>query len=197
MPFSLKSEQQRRETKSKERELFEKPALAKSAGWRLHQAQIFFKHCYLVPSLLCFWQGYCTLLQSLASMLWTHLGQVASNTWPWRASSRQPLPLWFTNVSSAGPQFQLVILVPDGLGQINGWCQLSGQAAIQLSQRSLPGPKPHPLDPGSLLSRSRWGLVPYLQVSNPARRAASIWAMVGSVQLKALQRSAASVFEML
>lgn len=147
MPFSLKSEQQRRETKSKERELFEKPALAKSAGWRPHQAQIYFKHCYLVPFLLWFWQGHCTLLQSLESMLWKHLRQVASNTWPLRASSRQPLPLWFTNVSSAGPQFQLVILVPDGLGQINGWCQLFRQAAIQLSRRSLPGPKPHPPGP--------------------------------------------------
>ena len=144
MPFSLISEQQRRETKSKERESFEKPALAKSAGWRLHQTHIYFKHCYLVPFLLWFRQRYCTLLQSLESMLWKHLRQVASNTGPLRASSRQPLPLWFTKVSSGGPQFQWSYWFQMDLVRLMGDANSSGKQPFSCHGGAFLGLSPTP-----------------------------------------------------
>lgn len=76
--------------------------------------------------------------------------------------------------------------------------QATGHSAVR---EDASGSKSRPLDPGSLPSEVGLGPrqvpVTYLQVSNPMLRATSIWAMVGSVLLKALQRSAASVLEML
>lgn len=68
-----------------------------------------------------------------------------------------------------------------------------GKKPIQLSGRSLPAvalPLPGGLSPVRVL-------VSYLHVSNPWCRAFTIWLMVGRVLLKASQRSAASVREML
>lgn len=67
------------------------------------------------------------------------------------------------------------------------------QSSNQIPGRSRPSAKPHPFGHGSQCSAAD----SHLQVSNPSCRAFSIWAMVGRVQLKALQRSAASVREML
>lgn len=100
-------------------------------------------------------------------------------------------PLSFTKVSLEGFEFPLSGKFQMDLAKLIG--EAYRQSSNQIPGRSLPGAKPHPLGQGS--QRSAVGS--HLQVSNPTSRAFCIWAMVGRVQSKALQRSAASVREML
>lgn len=98
---------------------------------------------------------------------------------------------------SSGPSIPAITQVPDWLGKLIGGANPSGHHSMFSCQGGAhPVGSPAPWPQASSFC-NRQVLVSYLQVSNPMLRAFSIWAMVGRVLLKALQRSAASVREML